>query len=155
MEDVLDEWETAVQQLQIDPFGSASVRNWKLSEEEIVEIYGTRHIGRDQACRLMGLMDFFCFSEACLIVDMVQYFVDAKLEFDACYIYEDVNNAIQHVHHSGLMHRGILSDPHRYLVKNGQLLQFLRILKEKGKRLFLLTNSPYYFVDGGMQFMLE
>lgn len=49
---------------------------------------------------------------------MVQYFVDAKLEFDACYIYEDVNNAIQHVHHSGLMHRGILSDPHRYLVKN-------------------------------------
>ncbi|TYJ49964.1 hypothetical protein E1A91_A01G171200v1 [Gossypium mustelinum] len=89
MEDVLDEWETAVQQLQIDPFGSASVRNWKFSEEEIVEIYGTRHIGRDQACRL------------------------------------------------------------------GQLLQFLRILKEKGKRLFLLTNSPYYFVDGGMQFMLE
>ncbi|TYJ49963.1 hypothetical protein E1A91_A01G171200v1 [Gossypium mustelinum] len=155
MEDVLDEWETAVQQLQIDPFGSASVRNWKFSEEEIVEIYGTRHIGRDQACRLVGLMDFFCFSEACLIVDMVQYFVDAKLEFDACYIYEDVNNAIQHVHHSGLMHRGILSDPHRYLVKNGQLLQFLRILKEKGKRLFLLTNSPYYFVDGGMQFMLE
>ncbi|TYJ49966.1 hypothetical protein E1A91_A01G171200v1 [Gossypium mustelinum] len=100
MEDVLDEWETAVQQLQIDPFGSASVRNWKFSEEEIVEIYGTRHIGRDQACRLVGLMDFFCFSE-------------------------------------------------------GQLLQFLRILKEKGKRLFLLTNSPYYFVDGGMQFMLE
>ncbi|XP_052878179.1 uncharacterized protein LOC108471043 isoform X2 [Gossypium arboreum] len=30
MEDVLDEWETAVQQLQTDPSGSASVRNWKL-----------------------------------------------------------------------------------------------------------------------------
>lgn len=49
---------------------------------------------------------------------MVQFFVDAKLEFDACYIYEDVNRAIQHVHRSGLVHRGILSDPHRYLVKN-------------------------------------
>ncbi|KAB2079503.1 hypothetical protein ES319_A05G008500v1 [Gossypium barbadense] len=146
--------------LKLDFFGSIEEEGCfygrhQLSEEEIVEIYGTRHIGRDQARRLVGLMDFFCFSEACLIADMVQYFVDAKLEFDACYIYEDVNNAIQHVHHSGLMHRGILSDPHRYLVKNGQLLQFLRILKEKGKRLFLLTNSPYYFVDGGMQFMLE
>ncbi|KAL1097030.1 hypothetical protein V6Z11_D05G008100 [Gossypium hirsutum] len=146
--------------LKLDFFGSIEEEGCfygrhQLSEEEIVEIYGTRHIGRDQARRLVGLMDFFCFSEACLIADMVQYFVDAKLEFDACYIYEDVNNAIQHVHQSGLMHRGILSDPHRYLVKNGQLLRFLRMLKEKGKKLFLLTNSPYYFVDGGMQFMLE
>ncbi|TYI57489.1 hypothetical protein E1A91_D11G285000v1 [Gossypium mustelinum] len=30
MEDVLDEWETAVQQLQTDPSGSASVRKWKV-----------------------------------------------------------------------------------------------------------------------------
>lgn len=44
--------------------------------------------------------------------------MDAKLEFDACYIYQDVNRAIQHVHRTGLVHRGILSDPHRYLVKN-------------------------------------
>jgi hypothetical protein len=49
---------------------------------------------------------------------MVQHFVDAKLEFDSCYIYQDVNHAIQHVHRSGLVHRGILADPHRYLVKN-------------------------------------
>lgn len=60
---------------------------------------------------------FFCF-QACLIADMVQYFVDAKLEFDASYIYNDVNRAIQHVHRSGLVHRGILADPTRYLLKN-------------------------------------
>ncbi|TYH45841.1 hypothetical protein ES332_D11G294600v1 [Gossypium tomentosum] len=30
MEDVLDEWETAVQHLQTDPSGSASVRKWKV-----------------------------------------------------------------------------------------------------------------------------
>ncbi|XWS27258.1 hypothetical protein CRYUN_Cryun26dG0099300 [Craigia yunnanensis] len=146
--------------LKLDFFGSIEPDGCfygrrKLSEKEIEEIYGTRHIGRDQARELAGLMDFFCFSEACLIADIVQYFVDAKLEFDTCYIYQDVNRAIQHVHRSGLVHRGILSDPHRYLVKNGQLLHFLRMLKEKGKKLFLLTNSPYYFVDGGMQFMLE
>nr|CAD1825596.1 unnamed protein product [Ananas comosus var. bracteatus] len=113
------------------------------------------HIGRDQALRLVGLMDFFCFSEACLIADIVQHFVDAKLDFDASYVYEDVNHAIQHVHKSGLLHRTILSDPRKYLVKNSQVLQFLQKLKEKGKKLFLLTNSPFYFVDGGMRFMLE
>ncbi|KAI7991514.1 hypothetical protein LOK49_LG12G00144 [Camellia lanceoleosa] len=52
------------------------------------------------------------------IADIVQHFVDAKLEFDASYVYQDVNRAIQHVHRSGLAHRGILSDPQRYLVKN-------------------------------------
>ncbi|KAH9654190.1 HAD-superfamily hydrolase subfamily IG 5'-nucleotidase [Citrus sinensis] len=146
--------------LKLDFFGSIEPDGCyfgrrKLSRKEIAEIYGTRHIGRDQARGLVGLMDFFCFSEACLIADIVQYFVDAKLEFDASYIYEDVNRAIQHVHRRGLVHRGILSDPNRYLVKNGQVLQLVKMLREKGKKLFLLTNSPYYFVDGGMRFMLE
>lgn len=146
--------------LKLDFFGSIEpdgcyFGRQKLSRKEIEEIYGTRHIGRDQARGLVGLMDFFCFSEACLIADVVQHFVDAKLEFDACYVYQDVNRAIQHVHRSGLVHREILLDPQRYLVKNSQLLRFLKMLKENGKRLFLLTNSPYYFVDGGMRFMLE
>ncbi|KAK9932052.1 hypothetical protein M0R45_019303 [Rubus argutus] len=104
-------------------------------------------------CMAQGVL--VVIKQACLIADIVQYFVDAKLEFDASYIYEDVNRAIQHVHRTGLVHRGILSDPHKYLVKNGQLLHFLKMLREKGKKLFLLTNSPYYFVDGGMSFLLE
>lgn len=146
--------------LKLDFFGSIEPEGCyfgrrKLGLKEIEDMYGTRHIGRDQARALVGLMDFFCFSEACLIADIVQHFVDAQLDFDTSYVYEDVNHSIQHVHRSGLVHRGILSDPQRYLVKNGQLLQFLRMLKEQGKKLFLMTNSPYYFVDGGMRFMLE
>ncbi|KAI3782115.1 hypothetical protein L2E82_12148 [Cichorium intybus] len=146
--------------LKLDFFGSIEPDGCyfgrrKLSRKEIEELYGTRHIGRDQARQLVGLMDFFCFSEVCLIADIVQYFVDAKLEFDASYIYQDVHRAIQYVHRSGLVHRGVLADPQRYLVKNGQFLSFLKMLKENGKKLFLMTNSPYYFVDGGMRYMLE
>nr|XP_043622733.1 5'-nucleotidase domain-containing protein DDB_G0275467 [Erigeron canadensis] len=146
--------------LKLDFFGSIEPDGCyfgrrKLSRKEIEELYGTRHIGRDQARVLVGLMDFFCFSEVCLIADIVQYFVDAKLEFDASYVYQDVRRAIQHVHRSGLVHRGILSDPQKYLVKNGEFLSFLKMLKENGKKLFLMTNSPYYFVDGGMRYMLE
>lgn len=63
-------------------------------------------------------MLFFDTRQACLIADIVQHFVDAKLEFDPSYVYQDVNQAIQHVHRSGLVHRGILSDPQKYLVKN-------------------------------------
>ncbi|GAB4853626.1 hypothetical protein Ancab_017817 [Ancistrocladus abbreviatus] len=146
--------------LKLDFFGSIENEGCyfgrcKLSPEEIIATYGTRHIGRDQARGLVSLMDFFCFSEACLIADVVQHFVDEKLEFDASYVYQDVNHAIQHVHRSGLAHKSILSNPQRYLVKNGQLFHFLSMLRDKGKKLFLLTNSPYNFVDGGMHFLLE
>ncbi|KAL9271450.1 5'-nucleotidase domain-containing protein [Drosera capensis] len=94
----------------------------KLRREELIEIYGTRHIGRDQARGLVSLMDVFCFSEACLIADIVQHFVDEQLEFDSSYVYQDVNHAIQHVHRSGLVHREILSNPPKYLVKNCTVL---------------------------------
>ncbi|CAL5359504.1 unnamed protein product [Camellia sinensis] len=127
--------------LKLDFFGSIEPDGCyfgrrKFTKNEIEQIYGTRHIGRDQARGLVSLMDFFCFSEhgfrciyayrlpgilisrACLIADIVQHFVDAKLEFDAPYVYQDVNRAIQHVHGSGLAHRGILSDPQRYQVKD-------------------------------------
>ncbi|CAL9095732.1 unnamed protein product [Musa textilis] len=146
--------------LKLDFFGSIEpdgcfFGRHKLSLEKIKVMYGTRHIGRAQARVLVGLMDFFCFSEVCLIADIIQHFVDAKLEFDASNVYEDISQAIQHVHRSGLLHKEILSDPTKYLLKNSQVLGLLKKLKAKGKKLFLLTNSPYYFVDGGMRFMLE
>lgn len=56
--------------------------------------------------------------QVCLIADIIQHFVDAKLEFDASNVYEDISQAIQHVHRSGLLHKGILSDPTKYLLKN-------------------------------------
>lgn len=40
----------------------------QLSRKEIEEIYGTRRIGRDQARELVGLMDFFCFSEVSFVI---------------------------------------------------------------------------------------
>ncbi|KAM0843653.1 hypothetical protein ACQ4PT_057574 [Festuca glaucescens] len=146
--------------LKLDFFGSIEPDGCffgrrKLSLAEIKELYGTRHIGRDQVRQLVGLMDVFCFSEACLIADIVQHFVDAKLEFDAPYIYEDVNKAIQHVHRSGLVHRKVLAEPQKFLIKNNKVFRFLKTLREKGKKLFLLTNSPFYFVDGGMSYLLE
>jgi len=44
---------------------------------------------------------------------------------------------------------------HLWWIFQGKILRFLKMLRERGKKLFLLTNSPYYFVDGGMRFMLE
>ncbi|KAJ8560829.1 hypothetical protein K7X08_022689 [Anisodus acutangulus] len=69
--------------MNLDFFGSIELDGCyygrgKLSRKEIDDMYGTRHIGRDQARELVPLMDFFCFSEACFIADIMQHFVDAK-----------------------------------------------------------------------------
>ncbi|KAJ0965725.1 hypothetical protein J5N97_026863 [Dioscorea zingiberensis] len=145
--------------LKLDFFGSIEpdgcfFGRHKLSMGKIREIYGTRHIGRDQARGLVGLMDLFCFSEACLIADIVQHFVDDKLDFDASYVYQDVNQAIQHVHQSGLVHRTILSDPHKYLMKNdfGDIKDSWRdlfdvIIAQANKPCFYTSEHPFRCYD--------
>lgn len=48
----------------------------------------------------------------------MQHFVDAELDFDASYVYEDVNYAIRYVHQSGIVHDQILLHLDKYLMKN-------------------------------------
>lgn len=43
----------------------------QLSLDEIIATYGTRHIGRESAHDLVGLMDFFCFSEVTLCLSFL------------------------------------------------------------------------------------
>jgi hypothetical protein len=57
-------------------------------------------------------------AQACLLADVIQHFVDQKLDFDCAYVYEDVQKCIEHIHRSGNLHREILSDPDKYLQKN-------------------------------------
>ncbi|EEE69733.1 hypothetical protein OsJ_29419 [Oryza sativa Japonica Group] len=145
--------------LKLDFFGSIEpdgcfFGRHKLSLSEIKELYGTRHIGRDQARQLVGLMDVFCFSEACLLADIVQHFVDARLEFDASYVYEDVNQSIQHVHRSGLIHRKILSEPQKYLIKNDEHFDgnswrelFDVVIAQANKPTFYNSDHPFRVYD--------
>lgn len=54
----------------------------------------------------------------CLLADVIQHFVDQKLDFDCAYVYEDIQKCIEHVHRSGNLHKSILKDPAKYLQKN-------------------------------------
>jgi hypothetical protein len=35
------------------------------------------------------------------------------------------------------------------------VIQQLKRLKASGKKLFILTNSPFFFVDGGMRYLFQ
>lgn len=49
-------------------------------------------------------------------------------------------DAINDLHVSGKLHNAISEDPARYLHDNPKLLEYLRILRRGGKKVFLLTN---------------
>lgn len=127
----------------------------RVNEAEIESAYGGKRISTEHMPNLVAIMDLFCLSEVCLISDVIQHFVDQKVAFDSSYVYDDVKRSIEFVHKSGLLHRRILEEPAKYLVKSEGLVQMLRNLKNKGKSLFLLTNSPFPFVDGGMRYMFQ
>lgn len=57
-------------------------------------------------------------AQVCLLADVIQHFVDQKLDFDCAYVYEDIQKCIEHVHRSGNLHKSILKDPAKYLQKN-------------------------------------
>ncbi|KAJ7515776.1 hypothetical protein O6H91_22G027400 [Diphasiastrum complanatum] len=42
-----------------------------------------------------------------------------------------------------------------FCLSEDAVVEMLRTLKNRGKKLFILTNSPFPFVDGGMRFLFE
>jgi len=99
--------------------------------------------------------DLFATPEACLLADVIQQFREKNCIFSPRCVVRDVREAIEKVHITGKIHKEILRDPPKYLVPNPELGSFLMALRKQDKRTFLLTNSPFTFVDQGMQFILK
>ena len=100
----------------------------------------------------------FSIPEACLIADTIEYFVanGYKDIFSPAFVAQDVSAAISHVHTSGKFYRAVLAEPERFLpaAAHSSVRPMLQRLRRHGRKTFLLTNSPHWFVDGGMRHLL-
>ena len=61
-------------------------------------------------------------------------------------------DAIRDVHVKGLMYQWIARDMEKYILRGDETFTVLSRLVAHGKQLFLITNSPFSFVDKGMSF---
>lgn len=125
-----------------------------LTPREVISVYGSFHLTRayvEQNCRQM--VDVFCLPEAGLLSDVIQSFRDRRISFDPRYIYEDVRRSIDTIHRNGTLHGAIVEDFSMYLRKTDTLVPLLLKMRKAGKKMFLLTNSPYPFVNAGMEFL--
>jgi HAD superfamily 5'-nucleotidase-like hydrolase len=127
----------------------------KLPTRRIFEEYrGTRALTpNERKKRLKPLNDLFSMAECCLIADTIQFFKDRGIPYCPRNVVTDVLNSVTATHLSGEFHRMVAAAPERYLDPAPHLKDVLLTLKESGKRLIFVSNSPFWYVDAGMRYM--
>jgi hypothetical protein len=104
--------------------------------------------------RLKPLNDLFSMAECCLIADTVQFFKDHNIPFCPKNAVADILEAIASTHISGDFHRVVAENPAAYFDPQPHLAGVLQKLKESEKRLIFVSNSPFWYVDAGMKYVI-
>mmetsp|Transcript_17024 Transcript_17024/g.38866 ORF Transcript_17024/g.38866 Transcript_17024/m.38866 type:complete len:627 (+) Transcript_17024:89-1969(+) len=128
----------------------------KVSTSRIFEEYrGKRGLNpRERRARLKPLNDLFSMAECCLIADTIQFFKDRDIDFCSSNVVTDILGAIRDTHISGDFHRIVAENPKKYFDPTPHLQDVLLNLKDSGKRLIFASNSPFWYVDAGMKYVL-
>ncbi|TMS38264.1 hypothetical protein L596_005029 [Steinernema carpocapsae] len=103
---------------------------------------------------LPQLIDLFSLPWAGLLSTVVQYFDDNNISFDPVCLYQDVAEAVRQVHVTGEMYACVTTNMEKYVHENVGLKTYLYKLRNTGKELFMVTNSPFSFMNIGMCYML-
>ncbi|KAJ2759553.1 hypothetical protein H4S06_002174 [Coemansia sp. BCRC 34490] len=129
--------------------------------EEVYSLHNGPHIPPDYVkSQLYHLNDIYSVPEATLLADITQYFTEHSIPFHPRYLAEDIRTAGEYIHrgdgisHSPL-HTVIMNNIGDYLNRAPELLDILQTLKKEGKRLFLLTNSGYDYINTGLTYLFN
>ncbi|KAI9506228.1 hypothetical protein GGI26_000416 [Coemansia sp. RSA 1358] len=129
--------------------------------EEVYSLHNGPHVPLDYVKnQLYHLNDIYSVPEATLLADIIQYFSEHNIPFHPRYLAEDIRTAGEYIHKGdGIsrspLHTVIMSNIGDYLNRAPELLDILQTLKNEGKRLFLLTNSGYEYIDTGLAYMFN
>ncbi len=128
----------------------------KVSRERLMKEYsGKRALTpSERKSRLKPLNDLFSMAECCLMADVVQFFNDKSIPFCPRNAVVDILGAIGATHISGDFHRLVAEQPQKYFEPRPHLKEVLQKLKESGKRLIFVSNSPFWYVDAGMKYVI-
>ncbi|CAB1336481.1 unnamed protein product [Coregonus sp. 'balchen'] len=124
-------------------------------DEEVLRLYGgTHHVPLHQVSGFYGkgpkvkqFMDIFSIPEMTLLAVANDFFISNDIEYDPEHLYKDVSEAIGMVHINGDMYKWIMQDLEKYILGGDETYAVLHRLVSHGKKLFLITNSPFSFAD--------
>jgi 5'-nucleotidase len=99
----------------------------------------------------------FCLPEACLYMQLVGFMDERNgtKKTDYRSLHRDIREAIDQVHRDGSLKAEITSNLSTYIEKDPLLPKTLFHCIQGKKRLFLLTNSEYYYTDAILTYLLN
>ena len=100
------------------------------------------------------IVDPFSLVVASLTVDLCDAFIQSGASFHPSYVYQDVCAAIAHLGR-GTFEAELAATPGAFVEEAPKLHSMLSSLRANGRKLLLLTNSDFSFVDVGMRHMLR
>ncbi|XP_032590023.1 5'-nucleotidase domain-containing protein 3 isoform X2 [Drosophila grimshawi] len=148
-------------QLQL---GSVYRGRTKVGAEEVLNLYhnrllpiayvegpnsGHRH---NTNSKMVQLADLFSVPEMCLLCNVIEYFERNRIDYNPEIVFHDSRTAMGSCH--PIMHATVMKNTEKYIQRNSKLVEYFKKLKQAGKNLFLVTNSPFSFVNCGMTYLV-
>uniref|UniRef100_A0A8D3BS42 5'-nucleotidase domain-containing protein 2-like n=1 Tax=Scophthalmus maximus TaxID=52904 RepID=A0A8D3BS42_SCOMX len=120
----------------------------------LMKIDAFHYIQPGTVYRVKQFMDIFSIPEMTLLAAANDFFITNGIEYDPVHLYKDVSEAIGMVHLKGYMYKWVMQDLDKFILRGDETDAVLHRLVSQGKKLFLITNSPFSFVDKGMKHMV-
>ncbi|XP_011193607.1 5'-nucleotidase domain-containing protein 3 isoform X1 [Zeugodacus cucurbitae] len=98
--------------------------------------------------KMVQLADLFSVPEMCLLCNVAEYFERNHIDYNPEILFHDIKSSVQSCH--PIMHEIVMKNVGEYIEKNCRLPEYFKKLANAGKKLFLVTNSPFSFVNRGM-----
>jgi len=134
----------------------------KLEDQEVLAMYKRRQLpvtflepklaSANSPNKMVQLVDIFSKPEMSLMAGVMDYFLKHNLEYQPESLYYDVSTCVGAAH--ATFHTETRSNPSLYLHRDPFMIPWLEKLVQAGKKVFLITNSPFETVDAGMGFMV-
>jgi len=138
-------------------------------DEKLLEWYPDKivhptEIGKRYYCfdTLFGLPEAFLYSS------LVHFFEQQKsaneganiqekgpVEISFWSLFDDLRECTHEIHIDGSIKQAILGDLKKYIRKDERLGLMLRRFREHGRKVFLLTNSEFYYTNSVMEYLLQ
>lgn len=156
--------------LKVDAYGNILIccHGFRfLKQSEIYELYPNKFLSLDEN-RVYVLNTLFNLPETYLLACLIDFFTNAPdsnttstgvkcgdLFMSYKSIFQDVRNAVDWVHEKGDLKLKTVENMEEYVVKDERLPMLLYRMRESGVKVFLLTNSEYWYTEKIMTYLFD
>lgn len=125
----------------------------KLPKELLDDLYLNKKI-RPSTPRYHWIDTLFALCEVTLYSVAVDAMEKRGETVDFAKLFDDIRESIDEAHRDGLVYRAVTSDLPKYVDRDPELARTLHKFRSSGKKLFLLTNSPWHYTNQMMTYLL-